>query len=54
VYTITVKNTPGVALPQTGGEGSLLFSVIGTIFMLTATMGLLGRRKRIAAYSPRH
>ena len=44
----------GYELPQTGGEGTLLFSVFGTIFMLTATLGLMGRRNRKAEYAPRH
>ena len=53
MYTITVKNTPGIELPQTGGEGTLLFSVFGTILVLTSTLFILAKRKR-EAYVPRH
>ncbi len=52
--SISIKNEPGVELPQTGGEGTLLFSVIGTIFVLSAVMGLMARRKWEEAYMPRH
>ena len=36
VYTITVKNTAGVALPMTGGPGTELSEVIGGLMMAAA------------------
>lgn len=53
VYTITVKNIPGIELPQTGGEGTLLFSVLGTILILSSTLLILAKKKQ-EAYTPRH
>ena len=45
VYTITVKNTPGAALPNTGGPGTRLFTILGSILILGAGL-LLWRRRR--------
>ena len=53
VYTIQIPNNPGVELPETGGEGTLLFSVLGTILMLSSTLLILAKRKQ-EAYVPRH
>lgn len=53
VWEITVENSTGYELPQTGGEGTLLFSVFGTILILTSTLFILAKRKR-EAYVPRH
>ena len=39
-----VANTPGVALPSTGGSGTKLFTILGTILMLGAGMMLFRRR----------
>ena len=33
VYTVKVSNKSGFKLPITGGEGVVLFSVIGIVFM---------------------
>ena len=33
-YTITVPNTPGTALPNTGGGGTWAFTVLGAVFLL--------------------
>ena len=49
IFTITVKNTPGVALPSTGGRGTGLLYLFG--IMLTGIAGVgfaLRRRRRIA------
>ena len=46
VYTITIKNTPGVALPSTGGPGTRLFTILGSMLMMFAGL-LLVRRRRI-------
>ena len=58
VIVLKLKNHPGQELPNTGGEGTLLFSVVGTIFLLTATLGLMAKKKRetsySAAYTPKH
>lgn len=48
VYAITVKNTPGVELPHTGGHGTGLFTLLGGILVLGAG-ALLFRRKRAGA-----
>lgn len=52
VWQIKVENSTGYELPQTGGEGTLLFSVFGTILVLTSTLFILAKRKR-EAYVPR-
>ena len=52
-YTLTVTNNAGVELPQTGGEGTLIFSVLGTILILSSTLLILAKRKQ-EAYTPRH
>ena len=51
--SIFVKNEAGVELPQTGGEGTLIFSVLGTILILSSTLLILAKRKQ-EAYTPRH
>ena len=40
---ITVGNTPGSPLPSTGGPGTTIFMILGTILVLTA--GILLRRR---------
>ena len=52
-YRIIVSNQSGVELPQTGGEGTLIFSVLGTILILSSTLLILAKRKQ-EAYTPRH
>ena len=44
-YTFTIENTPGVELPETGGTGTGLFTLLGSVLMLGSCM-LLIRRKR--------
>ena len=44
--TITVENTPGAALPNTGGPGTRLFRILGSILIAGAGV-LLWRRKRL-------
>ena len=41
-----VENTPGAALPNTGGPGTRLFTILGTILILGAGV-LLWRRRRL-------
>ncbi|MBQ9662305.1 MAG: LPXTG cell wall anchor domain-containing protein [Oscillospiraceae bacterium] len=43
---ILVKNTPGVALPNTGGPGTRIFTILGSILILGAGV-LLWRRRRL-------
>ena len=43
-YTLTVTNNAGVALPNTGGPGTRLFTIIGSILALGAGL-LLWRRQ---------
>ena len=45
-YTVTVANNPGVMLPNAGGPGTRLFTILGTILIAGAGM-LLWRRWRI-------
>jgi fibro-slime domain-containing protein/LPXTG-motif cell wall-anchored protein len=47
VYIITVKNEPGAALPNTGGPGTRIFTILGSILILGAGVLLLKRRKLI-------
>ena len=43
--TFTIPNTPGAALPNTGGPGTRLFTILGSILILGAGV-LLWRRRR--------
>ena len=45
--TVTVGNTPGAALPSTGGPGTRLFTILGSILILGAGVLLWRRRKMI-------
>ena len=45
--TFTIPNTPGAALPSTGGPGTRLFTILGTILILGAGVLLLRRRRLI-------
>lgn len=44
-YTITITNTPGEALPFTGGAGTLIIYVIGLMLTMTAGIIFLSRRR---------
>ena len=44
--TATVENEPGAALPSTGGPGTRLFTILGSILILGAGV-LLWRRRRL-------
>jgi len=46
VYIITVKNEPGAALPNTGGPGTRIFTILGSILILGVGV-LLWRRRRL-------
>lgn len=46
VYTITIKNSFVAALPITGGPGTRLFTILGSILILGAGV-LLWRRRRL-------
>ena len=43
---LKIKNTPGAALPNTGGPGTRLFTILGSILILGAGV-LLWRRRRL-------
>lgn len=45
-FTFVVENPPGEPLPSTGGPGTRLFTVLGTILILGAGV-LLWRRRRL-------
>ena len=47
-YTITVENTPGVVLPETGGVGTDVFAALGGVMALFAGAVLVLRRRRRA------
>lgn len=49
VYTVEVPNSSGITLPITGGEGIVLFSVIGIVFMGGAVFLLIMTRKKAKA-----
>ena len=44
--TIIVGNTPGAALPNTGGPGTRLFTILGSILVMFAG-AMLARRRRL-------
>ena len=44
--SFTIPNTPGVALPSTGGPGTRLFTILGSILAAGAGL-LLWRRRRL-------
>ena len=46
--TVTIKNTPGVILPETGGVGTDVFAAIGGLTALFAGAVLVLRRRRKA------
>ena len=43
--TFTVGNTPGAALPSTGGPGTSMFYVFGSIITLLAAVLLITKRR---------
>ncbi|MDO5138498.1 MAG: SpaA isopeptide-forming pilin-related protein [Oscillospiraceae bacterium] len=43
---LKIKNTPGAALPNTGGPGTRLFTILGSVLILGAGV-LLWRRRRL-------
>ena len=45
-FTFTVKNTPGAELPMTGGPGTKLFTILGSILMCLGG-ALLFRRRQV-------
>lgn len=45
-FTITVKNEPGYVLPSTGGSGTKLFTILGTMLVLSAGILLISRRRK--------
>ncbi|MCD8395654.1 MAG: hypothetical protein LUD12_00455 [Lachnospiraceae bacterium] len=48
--TIRVMNTPGYEMPESGGSGTWMFTLIGTLFVLFGGVGLVllyGRRRMI-------
>lgn len=47
VLTISVKNTPGAALPDTGGSGTRRFTILGTMFLCISGVLFVKRRKRV-------
>ena len=44
--TFTVRNKPGLALPSTGGEGTLVYTACGLGMILLAMILLMVRRKK--------
>ena len=47
VYTVSIKNHPGTALPNTGGSGTLLYTLGGIgLIMASALMYIFRMRRR--------
>ncbi|MBP3210454.1 MAG: LPXTG cell wall anchor domain-containing protein, partial [Oscillospiraceae bacterium] len=46
IYVITVKNTPGMVLPETGGRGTGAHSAFGLALVLAAAMLLQGKKRK--------
>ena len=44
-YTVTILNNPGVELPATGGPGTRLFTILGSVFVMFSG-AMLWRRRR--------
>ena len=44
--TVTIGNTPGVELPSTGGNGTLIYTVAGMALIVLAGVLLVSRRRR--------
>lgn len=49
IYKITITNTPGAALPNTGGPGTALFTALGGLVSLAAGAALTLRRRKKTA-----
>lgn len=49
VYTVKVPNSSGITLPITGGEGIVIFTVIGIVFMGGAVFLFIMTRKKAKA-----
>ena len=49
VYTVSLRNTVGYELPSTGGPGTNLIYLIGTILTAVAGTGLVMRKRRKTA-----
>ena len=47
--TLNVGNTPGAALPNTGGLGTRLIYILGIMLTALASIGLVMRKRRIIA-----
>jgi LPXTG-motif cell wall-anchored protein len=45
VYTITIANTPGTPLPHTGGIGTMIFYVLGSILAIGFAVILISRKR---------
>ena len=45
VYTITITNPPGTPLPHTGGIGTTIFYILGSILAVGCGIVLVSRRR---------
>ena len=45
VYTLKISNTAGVELPHTGGMGTTVFYIFGTVLTIGCAMMLISRRR---------
>ena len=43
----TIKNMPGVELPETGGTGTTIFYVVGSLMLLGAVVVLVAKRRMV-------
>ncbi|MBR5566244.1 MAG: LPXTG cell wall anchor domain-containing protein [Roseburia sp.] len=46
IYQITVENFEGLVLPSTGGTGTLLFTIIGIMLMLSALVVIITKNRK--------
>ncbi len=46
-YTVSIRNVTGYELPSTGGNGTKLFIIIGSVLMTAAGILLVKRRRAL-------
>ena len=45
MFEVTVPNAKGIDLPETGGSGNLLFTLIGVLAILLSSIGYTINKK---------
>ena len=49
IYTLMITNTPGYALPSTGGAGTRALTAVGAVLTVSAILGLAWKTGRRTA-----